>query len=410
MKLLFRRLTALVLCALTFVVPVHALSIEQAVSLLDEYYIDDLPQAAAQAQTLDELITALGDPYTVYVTKEEYETFLAGLNDVRLVGIGVSIEVHESGILIASVLKDSPALDAGLVSGDIIISADGVPLTTLEQAQALLAGEAGSAVTVQVLRADGTIVPFELIRREIVVPTTVQHFLSDDENALVISCTSFGNETPDHFVSALKEYDPTVNAFIVDLSANPGGTSQSGAATAGCFIGGAIMLYLRDGQDRYNYTYTIPSTKSHTSRPAIALTSPYTASSAELFLGAIRDHKVGIAIGQRTRGKGVAQIALDKSTHPDLFDGDALKVTVYRFFSPDGATNDKIGIMPTLLVSLENAYNAALLLCDDYPESAAGHLQLTLNEYSYFIDLDTAMADQFRPAFVELLEAIPPTA
>ena len=410
MKLLFHRLIALVLCALTFVVPVHALSVEQALDLLDEYYIDDLPQAALEAQTLDDLIAALGDPYTVYVTKEEYDSFLSGMNDIRLVGIGVSIELHESGILIVSVVDNSPALDAGLLPGDVIVAADGVPLTTLEQAQTLLSGETGTSVTVQVLRADGTTISVELVRREIVVPTTVQYFLSDDENALVISCTSFGNETPDHFVSALKEHDSTVNAFIVDLTANPGGTSQSGAATAGCFIGGAIMLYLRDGQDRYNYTYTIPSLKAKTQSPAIVLTSPYTASSSELFLGAIRDHEAGIAIGQRTRGKGVAQIALDKSTHPELFDGDALKVTVYRFFSPNGATNDKIGIIPTLLVSLENAYHAALLLCDDYPETPAGHLRLTLNDYNYFIDLNTATGNQFRPAFVELLEALPPTA
>ena len=410
MKLLLRRLTALVLCALTFVVPVRALSVEQALDLLNEYYIDDLPQAALDAQTLDDLIAALGDPYTVYVTKEEYDSFLSGMNDIRLVGIGVSIEIHEAGILIASVVDNSPALDAGLLPGDVIVAADGVPLTTLEQAKTLLSGEAGTTVTIQVLRADGTTISVELVRREIVVPSTVQYFLSDDKNALVISCTSFGNETPDHFVSALKEHDSTVNAFIVDLTANPGGTSQSGAATAGCFIGGAIMLYLRDGQDRYNYTYTIPTLKAQTQSPAIVLTSPYTASSSELFLGAIRDHQAGIAIGQRTHGKGVAQIALDKSTHPELFDGDALKVTVYRFFSPNGATNDKIGIIPTLLVSLEHAYHAALLLCDDYPEDPAGHLCLTLNDYNYFIDLNTATSDQFRPAFVELLEALPPTA
>ncbi len=410
MKQLFRRLTALALSALTLLIPVHAISVEQAIEILDEYYIDDLPDAAMQAQTLDELLAALGDPYTLHMEKDEYDAFLASIHDTRLVGIGVSIETHESGILIASVLDDSPAKDAGLVAGDVILSADGTSLTTLEQAQTLLTGEVGSLVTLCVLRADGTTVEFELARREIIVPTTVQHFLSDDGNALVISCTSFGNETPDHFADAIKEYDSSINAFIVDLSANPGGTSQSGAATAGCFIGSATMLYLRDGQDRYNYTYTLPGTPRHTQAPAIALTSPYTASSAELFLGAIRDHSAGIAIGQRTRGKGVAQIALDETSLPELFDGDALKVTVYRFFSPNGTTNDKIGVMPTLLISLENAYHAALLLCADYPQSAAGHLRLTFSNFNYFINLDTAMSAQFRPAFVELLEAIPPNA
>lgn len=410
MKKLLRRLTALALSVLALLIPVHALSVEQAIGLLEEYYIDDLPQDAMQAQTLEELIASLGDPYTLYMDSEAYESFFTSINDARLVGIGVSIETHESGILIVSVLDDSPALEAGLLPGDVIMSADGVPLTTLEQAQTLLAGEIDSTVTLCVLRADGTTVELTLTRREIIVPTTVQHFLSEDSNALVISCTSFGNETPHHFAEALKEYNDVVNAFIVDLTANPGGTSKSGASAAGGFIGSGVMLYLRNAQDQYSYVMILPGQEAITDKPPIVLTSPYTASSSELFLGAIRDFNAGIAIGQRTTGKGVAQVALDETSHPDLFDGDALKVTVYRFFSPHGTTNDKIGVMPTLLISLENAYHAALLLCDDAPESAVDHLKLTLNDHIFFLDLNLALSPEYRPAFVELLESFPPNA
>jgi len=410
MKRLLWRVTALTLCLLTLLSSAHALSVEQAIGLLEEHYIDELSEAALQAQTMDELMVAVGDPYTLYMTKDEYTAFMASINDARLVGIGISIETHERGILVISVLDDSPALEAGLVSGDVILSADGIPLTTLEQAQTLLAGEVGAPVTIEVLRADGSIVPFTLTRREIVVPTTVQSALTEDDNALVISCTSFGKETPRHFAQALLDNNDKVNAFIIDLSANPGGTSESGAGAAGCFIGSGVMLYLRDGQDRYNYTMILPGQEPKTDKPAIALTSPYTASSSELFLGAIRDFNAGIAIGQRTKGKGIAQIALDESSYPDLFQGDALKVTVYRFFSPHGATNDKIGVMPTFLVSLENAYRAALLLCDDAPESAVDHLKLTINDHIFFIDLKLALSPDYRAAFVELLEAMPPHA
>lgn len=410
MKKFLRRLTALALTLCVLSVPVSALSVEQAVSLLDEYYIDDLPEAALQAQTLDELIAALGDPYTVYMTPAEYEAFTNSIHDTRLVGIGVSIEAHESGMLISSVLDDSPALEAGLASGDIILSANGTPLTTLEQAQTLLAGEVGATVTIEVLRADGTTLQLELIRREIVVPTTVQHTLSQDGNALVISCTSFGDETPRHFSAAIRQYKDSVNAFIIDLSANPGGTSQSGAGAAGCFIGSGVMLYLRNGQDQYNYTMVLPGQSPLTDKSAIVLTGPYSASSSELFLGAIRDYGAGIAIGQRTKGKGVAQVALDENTYPDLFQGDALKITAYRFFSPHGTTNDKIGVMPTLLMSLENTYHASLLLCADAPEQAGTHLKLTLSGHVFYIHLDTALSAEFRPAFVELLEALPPSA
>lgn len=410
MKRLFFRLTALTLCLLTLLSSAHALTVEQAIGLLEEHYIDDLPEAALQAQTMEELMAALGDPYTVYMSPEEYTAFTTSIHDTRLVGIGVSIEVHERGILVVSVLEDSPALEAGLVSGDVILSADGTPLTSLEVAQTLLAGEVGSSVTIEVLRADGTIAPFTLTRREVVVPTTVQSFLSDDDDALVISCTSFGKETPRHFAKALLENTDKVNAFIIDLSANPGGTSDSGAGSAGCFIGSGVMLYLRDGQDQYKYTMLLPGQKPKTDKPAIVLTSPVSASGSELFLGAIRDYNTGIAIGQRTRGKGVAQIAFDKTSYPDLFQDDALKITVYRFFSPKGATNDKIGVMPTFLMSLENTYHAALLLCGDAQESATDQLKLTINGHIFFIDLKLALSTDYRAAFVELLEATPPHA
>lgn len=410
MKKMIRSMAVLALALSMLTFPVSALSVDEARDLLELYYIDELPAQAAQAQTLEELLDILGDPYTVYMPAEDYKQFIDSINDTKLVGIGVSIEVHEKGIFISSVLENTPALEAGLATGDIIQAVDGTPLSTLDQARTLLSGEAGSRVTISVLKADETTVTLELTRREITVPTTAQYKLSDDGNACVIVCTSFGNETPDHIAEALKQYDESVNGFIIDLSSNPGGTSQSGAASAGCFIGSATMLYLRDGQDRYSYTYTMPGTPALTQKGAIVLTGPYTASSSELFLGAIRDHGSGIAIGQRTLGKGVAQLMADESNFPDLFQGDALKITVYRFFSPDGTTNDKIGVMPTLLMSLENTYYAALLLCADYTGSAEGHLKLSLADQIFYIHLDTALSEEFRPAFVELLEALPPSA
>ena len=409
MKKLLHGLTCMIL-ALSLLLPVGALSVEDARYLLDTYYIDDLPAQADQAQTVEELLALLGDPYTIYMTKEDHDQFLADMNDTKLVGIGVAIEPHEKGLLISNVLDDSPALEAGLLAGDIIQSVNDTPVTTTEQAQSLLAGEIGTTVTIFVLREDGTTLQMELTRREITVPTTVQYSLTDDGNACVILCSSFGEETPKHIGDALREHDEGVNGFIIDLSANPGGTSQSGVASAGYFIGGAIMLYFRDGQDNYSYTYTLPSAPILTQKSVIMLTGPYSASSSELFLGAMRDHGVGVSIGQRTLGKGVAQIMLTEDSFPDLFDGDALKVTVYRFFSPNGTTNDKIGVMPTLLISLENAYRASLLLCGDYTGSAEGYLKLTLAEQIFYIHLETALSQDFRPAFVELLEALPSDA
>lgn len=407
MKSILYRVTAALLLVCCLTVPVRALSVEQAAQLIDEKHIDGLPQNAAQAQSIHELLTMLGDKYTTYMTAEEYEAFLDALNDQELVGIGVSIQPHENGIYITSVVDNSPALDAGLAAGDIILSADGVPITTTEQATSALGGAEGTSVHIQVLKADGTIVELHLTRRKISIVTTVQYELSEDGNACVILCSSFGDKTPTHLKKALQEHGEAVNAWIVDLSTNPGGTSSSASGSAGLFIGSAIMVYMRDAADKYTYTFTLPHVKALTEKPVIVLTSQHSASGSELFTAAVRDHAVGIAIGQRSQGKGVAQVLLDEEAYPDLFDGDALKVTTYRFFSPTGTTHDQGGVIPTLLIDPEYAYDAALLLCADEPEQFAGHLNITLCGYEFYIHLETALSPDYRPAFVALLESLP---
>ncbi len=409
MKKLFRSLTAVLVCII-FVLPVHALSVEQARELLDTYYIDNLPPAAYQAQTLEELIGALNDPYTVYLSAEEYQRFMDSINDEKTIGIGVSIQEDLKGMLITSVLDDTPAQQAGLEPGDIITAANGVKLTSSEVATAQLGGEEGTAVTIRVLKQDGREVQLELIRRPFSVATTVRSSLSENGSAGLILCTSFGDETPKHFTEAITKYDDTVNTWIIDLSSNPGGTSNSGSAAAGRFIGPQITYYLRDGEDYYRYGYTTNINPRITEHPAILLTTGSTASSAELFSGAIRDYGAGIAVGQRTFGKGIAQQAFDETAFPELFSGDALKITTYRFFSPNGATNDGLGVFPTLLISHENIYPVALLLSHDLNSSGTQLLDLEIAGCAFSIDLELAASEPYRSAFTELLEALPPSA
>ncbi len=409
MKKLFRSLTAVLVC-ISLVLPIHALSVEQARELLDTYYIDDLPPAAYQAQTLEELIGVLNDPYTVYLSAEEYQRFMDSINDEKTVGIGVSIQEHLKGMLITSVVEGTPAEEAGLQPGDIITTANGVKLTSSEVATSQLIGEEGTTVTIRVLKQNGRAVELKLIRRPFSVATTVRSSLSNNGNAGLILCTSFGDETPKHFTEAITKYEDTVNTWIIDLSSNPGGTSNSGSAAAGRFVGPQITFYLRDGEDYYRYGFTTDINPRITDHPAILLTTGSPASSAELFSGAIRDYGAGIAIGQRTFGKGIAQQAFDETAFPELFNGDALKITTYRFFSPNGTTNDVLGVFPTLMISYENIYPVALLLSAPSEGIQGDLLDLEIADSAFCIDLELAASEPYRSAFTELLEALPPSA
>lgn len=409
MKRIFSLGLSLALVSSLCLTPASALTVQQAGMLLDKYYVDDVSDSVLSQTDLDSMLEALGDPYTVYMTKEEYQSFLNSVNGGSVVGIGVSIQsaVTDQGFLILSILPDSPAQEAGLAEGDCILSIDGVAVTTSEQSAALT-GREGTQVTITVLSGStGETRELTLTRRAVPIPIVTYSLV---DGAAVIECVSFGDTTAQTISQAVTEYNDLDRPFILDLRSNPGGATNAAAGSASCFTGSHTMVYFRDGEGKYTTVNPGSGAADLTDQPVIILTDENSASASELFSAAIRDYKAGISIGGRTYGKGVAQIVLDEDTNPDLFDGDALKITTYRFFSPDGTTNDTVGVIPTLLLSQAYAPAAALLLTCPQPADSQGYWKLELAGCTFYISQEQAAQAEYQAAFTALLEALPPSA
>ena len=159
MKRLWKRILAVMLVAALCLAPAApARTTDQLKDLLGKYYINDIPQAALDAETIEEVIQALGDPYTMYLTPEEYAAFQASMSDQEVVGIGISAVACDDGLSIVGVYDGAPAQKLGLVGGDTIISVEGKSAAgqTAEVITGWLKGEAGSKVTFVVRHADGT--------------------------------------------------------------------------------------------------------------------------------------------------------------------------------------------------------------------------------------------------------------
>ena len=261
-------------------------------------------------------------------------------------------------------------------------------------------------VTLTVNR-NGQVLEFTLTRRAVNIPIVTYEQVG---SAGVIDCISFGATTAQSIQEAIRELDGDTAVWIMDLRANPGGDSGATATSASLFTGGGIMLYFRDGSGRYNYSYTMPGFPDMTDKPVIVLTSEHSASGSELFAGDMRTYQAGIALGQRSFGKGTAQIIFDETNSDVMVGGEAMKITTYRFFSPDGATNHVVGVLPTLLVSPENTSAAALLLTSPKPARAQDHLKLEIAGQTFYIAIKEAVKAENKAAFVELLEALPPSA
>ena len=402
MKKLFRRLTAAI-CTLTLcLTSANALSVEKALELLEANYVDPLPASAYEATTLDELFDAVGDPYTYYMDAADYEAFNAGVeSETTVTGIGAGIEYTANGIRITSTLPGSGAEEAGLQIDDYIIAIDGVSCVPAGEAHRnLIIGEAGTYVTLTILHPDGTTQDYRIERRTITLHNTTVKL---EDGVGTIDCDSFGSQTAQYFYDGMEENDANVKQWVVDLRSNTGGYADAAVGALGAFTGFGPKLYYRLSDGSSFYTLYLADQK--TEKPAIVLVNGYSASASEILSGGIRAQDAGIVVGPRTYGKGTAQIVLDKTRYPDLFDGDSLKVTAYRFYCTDGNTTDKIGVLPTLLVSDEYVAEVAALLTAEQPKSGE-YLSFYLNGHTFYVDLSGAREKS--DALGALFSAFPP--
>ena len=402
-KRLFRLGALCCAAAMTITTGAQALSVEEAYDILQRSYVDKLPRAAQDAKSLDELFSYTDD-YTYYMTAEEYQAFLQGVEgDVSFAGIGAEITYVPEGIRIVSVLKGGGAEKAGLAAGDIIIAIESESCAPGgAEHRAKLLGEAGTSVTVTVRHADGTQADYTVTRALVTQTNTT---VSVTGGVGYIDCDSFGTQTGTYFQEGVRGNDSAVHAWIVDLRGNGGGLTSAAVSALGAFSGEGDLTYFVD-QDGESTAQSY-SGKDLTDKPAIVLMDSGSASASEIFAGGVLGTGSGIVIGTRSYGKGVAQVLYDESTCPYLH-GDAVKVTAYRFYCAGGNTTDRIGVVPTLYIPQDQAVAAARLLSGEKTKDSA-YLRLVLNGCDFYIDIP-AGKESSSAALEAILAALTPDA
>ena len=402
-KRLFRLGALCCVAAMTITTSAQALSVEEAYDILQRSYVDKLPRAAQDAKSLDELFSYTDD-YTYYMTAEEYQAFLQGVEgDVSFAGIGAEITYVPEGIRIVSVLKGGGAEKAGLAAGDIIIAIESESCAPGgAEHRAKLLGEAGTSVTVTVRHADGTQADYTVTRALVTQTNTT---VSVTGGVGYIDCDSFGTQTGTYFQEGVRGNDSAVHAWIVDLRGNGGGLTSAAVSALGAFSGEGDLTYFVD-QDGESTAQSY-SGKDLTDKPAIVLMDSGSASASEIFAGGVLGTGSGIVIGTRSYGKGVAQVLYDESNCPYLH-GDAVKVTAYRFYCAGGNTTDRIGVVPTLYIPQDQVVAAARLLSGEKTKDSA-YLRLVLNGCDFYIDIP-AGKESSSAALEAILAALTPDA
>ena len=401
------RAAALVLALTLALSPMAgAITVDEAREMLRENYIDEIPEEILALPTIEEITNALGDPYTYYMTAEQYAAFQSDMGDTNVVGIGVMVEKTGDGLLVSGIAPDAPAERAELQVGDLIVAADG---TTIQAAgspdalAALITGEAGTDVTITILR-EGRELELTLTREAVVFPTVTGQVVDDHIGWL--SCSSFGETSGAYFEEYITAEDEAADRWVVDLRSNPGGSATAVIQAVGYVLGNYDVAYVVDRQGSLSvwrpnpFPVEIPGLIQE---PLVVLVDGNSASASELFAAAMRDYGYGLIIGTRTFGKGIAQNVFE------LSDGSAFKITTNRYYSPNYVTPDRSGVLPHLVVDANLADEVARLLCGTAEEQASEDvLVLQLAGQTWYVHREEAVSEAYAPAFAELLSAIAP--
>lgn len=376
--------------------------LDEARSIIKNYYVGDVSEETLNADTVDEMVKRLGDKYSQYFTAKEFEDFLNDLNN-KFIGIGVHIDMVPEGVKIISIISNSPAEEAGLKPGDIILEASGHQLSGMksEEAVTYIKGPEGTKVALLIKRGETTF-NIEVERRQISVPTVETKIL--DNNIGYIEISSFGEDTAQLFGNAVKEMkEKKVNGFIIDLRNNPGGFLDTALDISGYFIGTNNALIVVDKSKKRRFYSGYPHSQQIT-EPVIFLVNEYSASASEVLSAAVKDNEKAFLIGAKTFGKGTVQQPFG------LSDGSVIKLTIQQFLSPKGNIINKVGITPDLEIKnkeMDSMLVAQLLLGKSTDTiNKSGYLKIKIGSREFEIDLNKSKEERYLEAYRNILEKV----
>lgn len=319
--------------------------------VIGEYYYQD---ADIDVDAMTEgmyagMVNALGDPYSVYYTEEEWKELMRDTEGIYY-GIGAYLMIDQVTGLgkISGVIDNTPAQEAGLRENDLLYLVDGESTAGMELSDIVsrVKGEEGTKVHLTIYReGESDYLEVDVERRKIEAPTVKYEILKN--NIGYIQITEFDDVTTDQFIEAMAVVKGAhVKGLILDLRGNPGGSLNVVVDIARQILPKGLIVYTEDKygeREEYNC-----DGRRQLDMPLVVLVNGNSASASEILAGAIKDYKMGTLVGTTTFGKGIVQRLLP------LTDGTALKLTISAYYTPKGKNIHGVGIEPDVVCEFDS--------------------------------------------------------
>ena len=333
----------------------------EIIHILNRHHVDEIDIDRLHEGLFTGFVYGVGDPYTTYLSRNTFQRYIENIEgSFSGVGLVVTLEPERNQVIVLSPIEGAPASEAGVRAQDVITHVDGVAVSgdLLDKAISMMRGPAGTEVNITIYRrSSGETFDVSVVRRTIDVPSVFNRMLEDDIGYIRIS--SFEGTTARQFGSALEELQSEgMKGLIIDVRNNPGGLLDAVVEITNKLVPEGLIVYTEDRNGRERY---FPSDENYLGIPMVILINQNSASASEILAGAVKDHGAGSLVGETTFGKGLVQSIFR------LSDNSAIKVTVSRYFTPNGSSINGVGITPDYVVELdeEKVHQIASLELED---------------------------------------------
>lgn len=301
--------------------------------IIDDQYVDSVNINDLVEKAIPQILAEL-DPHSVYISAKDVET---ANNDLKssFSGIGIEFVIRQDTIQVQNVIKNGPAERAGLLAGDKIVAIDGKPFVgqqvTTEESTHRLMGPKGTKVRVGVMRyGDKSVKEFTITRDYIQTKSiTATYMLNDSIGYMRIK--SFGEATYTEMLASLAQLNSEgMKGLVIDLRDNGGGYLQAAVNMANEFLPKNRLIVYTQGRKSPRTDYTSDGRGNFQNLPLVVLINEGSASSSEIFSGAMQDNDRATIVGRRSFGKGLVQQQIG------FPDGSMIRLTVARYYTPSG--------------------------------------------------------------------------
>jgi carboxyl-terminal processing protease len=336
-------------------IPVAPVGAKSGHDLLDEVaehvrreYVDPVAPGVLEQAAVEGMVESL-DPHSTFLNAAEFDEMQVSTAG-SYSGVGIEVTEQDGKVLVVAPIEGSPAERAGVKTGDVLLEVDGQPVEpgTLDQTIEKMRGHAGSSVHL-VLARDGEPEPlkFDLQRSEVHVHTVRAEPLPGRYGYVRI--THFSDSTPGDFDAAVLALQSASQAplrgLVLDLRDNPGGVLESAVGVADSFLDSGMIVRADGRTSEARFEMDATEGDLLAGAPVVVLVDHGSASGAEIVAGALRDHGRATLMGERTYGKGSVQTVMP------LSNGEALKLTTSRYYTPSGRSIQERGLEPDVKIT-----------------------------------------------------------